>query len=239
VSTRRERLERKLEKREGWADSREAKSEEAFDRAHTIADGIPLGQPILVGHHSQRRAERDQQRIVQGMAAGHEHAKAAEHHRDKAAGLERQLATSVFSDDADAVERLQAQIVELEAERDRIKAYNQSCRKGAPDASVLDDKQRDEVLSLARIGFLKADGQFPGYALSNLGATIRQKKQRVEQITRDRERVATGDRGRGKSMLSRYTSTCAECGEPIKSGDAIMWFRLTKEAVHVACGGPS
>jgi hypothetical protein len=32
-----------------------------------IADGIPLGQPILVGHHSERRARKDAERIENGM----------------------------------------------------------------------------------------------------------------------------------------------------------------------------
>jgi protein-L-isoaspartate O-methyltransferase len=32
-----------------------------------IADGIPLGQPILVGHHSERRARKDAEKIQGGM----------------------------------------------------------------------------------------------------------------------------------------------------------------------------
>jgi protein-L-isoaspartate O-methyltransferase len=32
-----------------------------------IADGIPMGQPILVGHHSERHARRDAEKIQSGM----------------------------------------------------------------------------------------------------------------------------------------------------------------------------
>jgi len=32
-----------------------------------IADNIPFGQPILVGHHSERRARRDAEKIENGM----------------------------------------------------------------------------------------------------------------------------------------------------------------------------
>lgn len=42
-------------------------SDDAHEGVERIASGIPLGQPILVGHHSQRRAERDQQRMHRGM----------------------------------------------------------------------------------------------------------------------------------------------------------------------------
>ena len=54
--TRRERLERKVEKREEWADKARVRSEASFAAASAISDRIPLGQPILVGHHSERRA---------------------------------------------------------------------------------------------------------------------------------------------------------------------------------------
>lgn len=234
--TRRERLEAKAERRREWAASREKKSEAGFESAQKIADGIPFGQPILVGHHSERHARRDQARIESGMVAGHENAKVAANHSNKADGIDRQLAASVFSDDADAPERLREQIAELEAERDRIKAYNASCRsrKGAGDASLLEPSQREDILTTARVAAYQLGkyGEFPSYHLSNLGARIREKKARVERIERDRERVASGDRGPARHMEARYGGVCADCGEPFDKGDRIAWYRLTKEAVH-------
>ena len=47
------------------------KRAEDADRAHAaverITDGIPMGQPILVGHHSERHARRDADKIDRGM----------------------------------------------------------------------------------------------------------------------------------------------------------------------------
>jgi 16S rRNA G1207 methylase RsmC len=47
------------------------KHAEEADRAHAavaqITSGIPLGQPILVGHHSERHARKDAERIQKGM----------------------------------------------------------------------------------------------------------------------------------------------------------------------------
>ncbi len=63
AAERAERLEERAEK----AGSRAAA---AFGRAHTIADGIPFGQPILVGHGSERRARRDQDKIHSAMSKG-------------------------------------------------------------------------------------------------------------------------------------------------------------------------
>ncbi|MEU5434508.1 DUF3560 domain-containing protein [Streptomyces sp. NPDC020719] len=52
-----------------YADSAAGRSAAAWKRGHQIADGIPLGQPILRGHHSERRARRDQERIDTAMRA--------------------------------------------------------------------------------------------------------------------------------------------------------------------------
>ena len=50
------------------ADRLQAEANGRFSRAHSIADGIPFGQPILVGHHSEKRHRADLARIDNNMA---------------------------------------------------------------------------------------------------------------------------------------------------------------------------
>ncbi|MFB6670657.1 DUF3560 domain-containing protein [Streptomyces parvus] len=50
-----------------YADNAAGRSEAAWKRGRQIADGIPFGQPTLVGHHSEARARRDQERIDNAM----------------------------------------------------------------------------------------------------------------------------------------------------------------------------
>lgn len=57
--TYRDRREAKADRLREWAEKREAKAAAAFDSAATLSDAIPFGQPILVGHHSEKRARRD------------------------------------------------------------------------------------------------------------------------------------------------------------------------------------
>jgi len=63
-------VDRAEERSERFADYSESRADDAA-RAQkavaAIADGIPFGQPILIGHHSERRARRDAQRITDGM----------------------------------------------------------------------------------------------------------------------------------------------------------------------------
>lgn len=62
-----DRAEQRAERFEGYEDRRTADAEAAHQAVKSIADPIPLGQPILVGHHSERRARKDAERIENGM----------------------------------------------------------------------------------------------------------------------------------------------------------------------------
>ena len=41
-----------------YASNAQRRAEEAHEKAHAIVGGIPAGQPVLLGHHSQRTHER-------------------------------------------------------------------------------------------------------------------------------------------------------------------------------------
>jgi hypothetical protein len=196
--TRRERLERKLEKRADWEASALARSTRAFDAAHRLADSIPLGQPILVGHHSEKRARRDAERIHSSMSRGCEAADLAKHHASKAAGLEEQLARSVFSDDPDAVDAIEARILGLEAEREKMKSANAAYRKGgdAGLAAACGDAAVEEFAKLRRICPWEKR-PFPSYALSNLGGNIGRLRKRIEEIGRRQGRAAAAEAAGG------------------------------------------
>jgi hypothetical protein len=62
-----ERAEERAERFDDYSDKRAADADTARKAVDRIADGIPLGQPILVGHHSERHARKDAERIESGM----------------------------------------------------------------------------------------------------------------------------------------------------------------------------
>lgn len=62
-----DRAEQRAERFEEYSEKRAADSEAAHAAVSRIADGIPFGQPILVGHHSERHARKDAERIENGM----------------------------------------------------------------------------------------------------------------------------------------------------------------------------
>jgi hypothetical protein len=159
-----------------------ARAETELAQAEEMASLIPLGHPILMGHHSEGRDRRYRGRVDSLFTrAGADRAKAAKFER-RADGIEAELAGSIYSDDPDAVEALEARIAGLVAERVRITAYNASCRRGTPDLSLLDEGLRRGLADVQRVGMGRADGSLPGYVLSNLSGNISRNRRRLEEL---------------------------------------------------------
>lgn len=62
-----ERAEARADRFDDYSSNRAADAESARKAARAISDGIPFGQPILVGHHSEKHARRDAERIWNGI----------------------------------------------------------------------------------------------------------------------------------------------------------------------------
>ncbi len=180
--TYRERRMRRVERLRGWAEVREARASAEFGKAHAAADAIPFGQPILVGHHSERRDRNYRDRIDAGIGRAVESARMAERHNERADNIEAAAAHAIYSDDTDAVDRLAERIALLEAERDRIKAFNASCRKGSPDPELLPPNLLRTWESTSRLGLLGKNGAMPGYVLTNLSGNISRQRKRLEAL---------------------------------------------------------
>lgn len=188
--TYRERREARAARREQWAESREDKATSAYAKAREIADGIPFGQPILVGHHSEARHRRDASRIENGMRTAHEHLQMANHHAQAAETIRHQLDTSIYSDDHDAIDRLRERIAGLEAERDTIKAFNAAARKAKGEQEAIahlvktlpDNLRKDWEACAKYAAYQMKDWTFPSYALSNLSGNIKRNRDRLEKL---------------------------------------------------------
>ena len=228
--TRRERLERRAERRREWAAGRSAKAAQSFDRARTATEHIPFGQPILVGHHSERGHRRDLAKGDSAMRAGCESAAMAETHEAKADGIEAQLSRTIFSDDPDAVERLQEKIDGLEKQRETMKAVNKCFRKGGRDALAEQFPQFVGAWDRLKAMCPYEKVPFPSYALTNSGAEVRRAKKRIEAISA----AKSGDRSAFRGIAARFDSD-GSCGHPIAQGDAIGYDRTTRRTQCAAC----
>jgi hypothetical protein len=191
--TYRERRLAKAERLREWAAKRDAKSAASFDRAHNIGDSIPLGQPILVGRHSERHARRDQERIENGMRAGVDSLRKANEFRSRADNIEAAAGHAIYSDDDDAISRLEERVAGLEAKQARMKDINAAIRKGISlDTLNLTEREKRVLLDAARYSACKG---FPGYALTNNNGNLRRYRIRLAELIAQKGRekeMATG-----------------------------------------------
>jgi hypothetical protein len=146
-----------------------------------ILDRIPLGQPILVGHHSERRHRRDLQRSHRNMEKSWEATQRAQDLERRASAAE--TSTAVSSDDPRAVEKLEAKLAGLVRDQERMKLANALLRKKATDEQIA-----------AALGWTVAQAQklkvadpfgrvgFPAFAVSNNSAEIRRVKARIAEL---------------------------------------------------------
>lgn len=206
MTTRRQRLEKKLEKRQEWSGKAEKRSDAAYAASGRAVDGIPMGQPILLGHHSEKRHRKALERSHNAMGRAVEESKLAKHHASKASGIAIALERSIFSDDPDAVEQLEAKIKELEAHIEKSKSINKAWKKGGFEGVKA---EHGETLAHAAQIVMK-----PGYSwvkspmdTTRDRAEIRRCRARIEEIGRRKtiQRIAE-DAGGCKISGREYVS---------------------------------
>lgn len=224
--TRRERRLARAERLRGWAAKRAAKGAAGFDRAHQIADGIPFGQPILVGHHSEGRARRDADRIDAGMRAGVENGRKAEEMGQRVANIERATEHAIYSDDTDATERLQKRIASLEAKQARMKGINAAIRKGTSlDTLDLTGREKADLINNARHSGIKG---YPAYALSNNNANLKRYQGRLKALQNPRP-------PRPHWITVRFPGECVMCQRTIERGETAQYSRESRELCCQTC----
>ena len=207
--TTRQRRTNRMNRREEWADSRARKKAQAFDEfKQRMKELPPMGEPIKVGHHSERGHRRAIARVDRALEKYGEHDQMLGKHERAADAIAHELEVSIYDDDHDAVAQLQARIAAFEARRSRMKAVNQWLAKhgaiprrrvprGSPDAlyerardalqrcrealSLTDDEAKDLVNALLYSETLG----YPPYALSNLGGNIRRQGKRLERLQQE------------------------------------------------------
>lgn len=196
--TKRERLEKKLEKREEWAEKAHERASEEFETASDLIKDLPAGQPILVGHHSEKAHRRLLERSGSHMDKGCEQYKLAKYHEDKAQWLARQLENTIFSDDPDAVERLQEKLDDRRKRQDGYKKINKIIRSKITPAEKL-----KEIMLVGIIGeqtateLIEKGCTLPAYMLTNNNSEIRRIHKRIEEITRRRAEHEEADQAGG------------------------------------------
>lgn len=144
-----------------------------------IGDKLPMGQPILVGHHSERRHRRLLERADRAATKAVEALRTAER-----AEVAAERAGSVLtSDDPEAIRVQRARLAEIEAGHARAKALNAAWRKGQEAGLVAAGLSEAEAAELGKgarmFSWTTRKGPFD---LANSAARVKAAKVRLAEL---------------------------------------------------------
>ena len=175
-----ERKELRVERLREKADKMRAESVEAFSNARKIQNSIPLGQPILVGHHSEKRSRQDRDKIDASIKKSVEKQEMAEYYDEKIKATEKN--TKISSDNPQAIELLEEKISKLKARQQKYKDMNKYYRKTMVGFEDLSDEKAKEINKRIDEDYSFNKKPAPSYILSNLNAMIKSAEKRLEQL---------------------------------------------------------
>lgn len=174
------RRERYLER----AGSARRESDALATRSHAMMSVIPMGQPILVGHHSEKRDRNYRDRAWNMMGKAVAASEKAAHYAQKAASVG---SGGISSDDPDSVAKLREKLATLEALQEVMKQANAIIRRKLTDDAKVAELAKLPGISEARAReLLKPDycGRigFASYELQNNGANVRRIAERIKYL---------------------------------------------------------
>ena len=184
-----DKVDARRERYEDRARKARLDAQDAFERSRRETSNIPFGQPILVGHHSERGHRAALKRSDNAMRKGIEASAKAEHYDRKAAGTGK---VGISSDDPEAVVKLRAKLEGMQADRDHMKATNAAWRKAGKPRAGKDDAKWEKLGAAigggpalqvhAAMGSDFIERAPYTYQLQNLGGNMKRVRERIEQL---------------------------------------------------------
>jgi len=180
-----DRKEQKIDRLNERAEKAHREATAQHKKAERIGSAIPFGQPILVGHHSEKRHRADIDKIETAHRKSAEADDKAAYYQDRVDAIESN--NSISGDNPDAVDLYKARLIELETAQEQMKSVNAYWRKhktmkGYPGMTDKAAAGIDEQMKTA-YSWVQKNGPFESWRLSNNNAEIRRVKEKLETLS--------------------------------------------------------
>ena len=180
-----EKRQARIDRLNEAADKAEKRASDTYDSARKMSEAIPLGQPIIVGHHSERSDRNYRERIDDKFESAFREQSKADELRAKAEAVENN--TAISSDDPEAIQKLKDKILGLEESQEKMKAINKYYKKNGTciGCDGISDEKAEKLDNAAKKNY---EGRpFPTYTLTNNNQNIRSIKLRIKELEKLRE----------------------------------------------------
>lgn len=172
------------------------RSDASYQGAKNITSFIPLGQPIMIGHHSEGRHRRDVARVESFMQRCLSENRKSDYYARKVAAAENN--TSISSDDPDALDKLREKLEGLQKKQERMKYINKvhaAYLKNNQSIQKYTDLTEKEVSTIINYvpKYSWEKHPFPPYAITNNGANIRTVEKRI-QVLENKSKLETKEK---------------------------------------------
>lgn len=188
-----ERRQERIDRYKERANKARKEAENLGQQAQGMASVIPFGQPILVGHHSEKSDRNFRDRIHNKQGKSIEATEKADYWEERASSAEKNR--SISSDDPEATQKLKTKIQNAEKLQTTMRDANQIIRKKITDEekvrllvdyfdNVTTQKgliNEERARKLLEPDFCNRVG-FASYQLTNNNANIRRMKQRLTEL---------------------------------------------------------
>lgn len=163
IETYQDKINAKIEYAKNRATQLKESSERFFNKGFCETTGIPMGQPILVGHHSERKHRNAIRKYDNQMRNAINDNEKSVYYVNKAKRLENNSVIS--SDDPEAIKKLRDKISKLEENLSFVKTLNSELRKFKTRSNALIEVKKLSDDNSIKKHFIKMLNQAKFYAL--------------------------------------------------------------------------
>jgi hypothetical protein len=190
-----ERRQNRIDYANDQADKNNKLSDQLYNRAKEMGAVIPMGQPILMGHHSEKRDRNYREKIHNTFGKSVKAWEKAKYYADKAEAIENN--TAIFADDPQATEKLRQRVEELQNLQDTMKLINKLLKKKDKQTFLkIEGVTEDLWQKLSTPDRVHGIG-FPRYKLQNNNANLKRLKLRLQNLeylaTKTSEEITIGE----------------------------------------------
>lgn len=180
-----EKKEARIRRYEELAAKNHALASVKHQESRDMLSAIPMGQPILIGHHSEKRDRNYRERAWNKIGQAIKLDEKAKYYEDKARAAANN--NSISSDDPEAIKLLKEKLEKLKKLQDVMKAANKVIRSN----KLTND---EKINSLIELGICEEDATklldankfggagFASYKLTNNNANIKRVEARIKEL---------------------------------------------------------